>query len=152
MHEPPTHLLPDENCKSALQGGSAPMSIDKVLEQPHELEPKANLPAMVVQASNDSDSYQYGSNLSWMQATPEAAEESEEELMDDDSDSALDTPKFVLSRGNITPNNLLPGWDDEEEGPWGPRKGFCAQPLRRSGELSTFDQRLHEVRSVADAA
>ena len=92
--------------------------------------------------------YDYGFNLTWMEATPESVEESEDEAMRrNDSHSPLDdeSPTFVLSRGHVTPNNLLPGWDDEDEGPWGPRKEYCPQTRRRSGQLATFDERLQEV-------
>ena len=98
----------------------------------------------------ECESYQYGSNLTWMTATPETAEESEADYMDSTSHSAFEeeSPDFVLAKGHITPNNLLPGWDDEDEGPWGPRKGYYTQPLRRrSGQLATFDERLQEVGS-----
>lgn len=91
--------------------------------------------------------YNYGSNLTWMEATPETAEESDRDFMDGDSQSAFDSesPTFTLAKGHITPNNLLPGWDDEDEGPWGPRKGYYPQARRCSGQLATFDERLHEV-------
>ena len=96
----------------------------------------------------EAEFYHYGTNLTWMTATPETADDSEGDFMDNVSQSALDceSPTFVLAKGHITPNNLLPGWDDEGEGPWGPRKGYYSPPVRRSsGQIATFDERLHEV-------
>lgn len=126
------------------------MSVDRdITLQPH---PIASAAALAEAADSpvkpeEADFYQYESNLVWMNSTPETAEESEADYIDNESQQSqdFDSLDFVLSRGHITPNNLLPGWDDEEEGPWGPRKGYYTQPIRRSGELTTFDERLHEV-------
>lgn len=55
------------------------------------------------------------------------------------------SPRFMLARGHVTPDNLLAGWDDEGF-PGGPLKGPAGTHVfRRSGELSTFDERLQEV-------
>ena len=74
--------------------------------------------AMQITEHAECESYQYGSNLTWMTATPETAEESEADFMDNASHSNLEeeSPDFILAKGHITPNNLLPGWDDEDEG------------------------------------
>ena len=143
-------------------GNSAPMSVDKGPLHPAQLigrplpiqESTALPPYLHCTEQAEADSYQYGSNLTWMTATPETAEESEADFMDNTSQSAFeeDSPDFVLAKGHITPNNLLPGWDDEIEEPWGPRKGYYDQPLRRrSGQLATFDERLQEVGSVTSS-
>ncbi len=132
----------------------APMSVDKVPLLPTQLLGKSLSPTETATQHpaehHEGDIYQYGSNLTWMTATPETAEENDAEFMDNTSQSALDedSPDFRLAKGHITPNNLLPGWDEEDEGPWGPRKGYYTQPPRlRSGLLATFDERLQEVGS-----
>ena len=130
------------------------MSVDRDLLPPGPMEAAAVggcLQQQPAGAPPDSEPYHYGSNLTWATATPESADDSEGGFAEEEeSEGGLGcgSPAFVLARGHITPNNLLPGWDDEDEGPWGPRKGmYHSQPLRRSGQIATFDERLHEVGS-----
>ena len=75
-----------------------------------------------------------------------------EEAAEDSEMTQACSPDFVLARGHVTPDNLLPGWDDEEDGPGGPLKGSGMHSIRLSGELSTFDQRLHEVSRIPNCS
>ena len=75
-----------------------------------------------------------------------------EEAAEDSEMTQASSPEFVLARGHVTPDNLLPGWDEEEDGPGGPLKGSGMHSIRLSGELSTFDQRLHEVSRIQDCS
>jgi len=95
------------------------------------------------------DIHNTGSTLTWFHATPDAAGKlGEGDYMDQEGQSGFDSdsPDFVLARGNITPDNLLPELDEEEQGgPRGPVKSSSCYSISRSGELSTFDERLHQV-------
>ncbi len=129
------------------------MSVEKLLHEPKR---RLSIPAVfetVEEGEAPEEALHTGSTLTWFRATPYEADRQG----DDDSD-AMDhlgcrsnsggaSPRFVLKRGNITPDNLLPEFDEEDRGPTprGPLKGSSGHSISRSGELTTFDERLHEV-------
>jgi hypothetical protein len=129
------------------------MSVEKLLHEPkRRLGNQAVFETVEEGDSFDTlaDNHNTGSTLTWFphHTTPDATGKlgdrdylEQEGLSDFDGDS----PEFVLARGNITPDNLLPELE-EEQGPRGPVKSSSCCSISRSGELSTFDERLHQVR------
>jgi hypothetical protein len=131
------------------------MSVEKLLHEPkRRLSIQAVFETVEEGDACDSlaDIHNTGSSLTWLDTTPDGGSKlggGDHMEREGQSGSDSDTPDFVLARGNITPDNLLPEVDEEEQGgPGGPMKASSCYSITRSGELSTFDERLHQVRET----
>lgn len=133
--------LPKLGPELLLLADEAPMSIDRLLHDPSKRRCSFHSAFDPVEEMDMQD-VDEAAALAQGGFSGEAAERTP---MDSTTSGDGGSDDFVLARGHVTPNNLLPGWNDAAKGPGGPLKAPAVGAFRRSGELSTFEERLHEA-------